>query len=184
MFNEFKAAQIAAWFLSQENGTMPHLKLMKLMYLAERQSMAEHGFPMTGDRFVAMPHGPVLSMTLNHINDEAPSSPDGWDTWISDKANYVVALNKEVTRDALDELSDADLAVLAVVWKEYGWMSKYKIRDFTHDRTKFPEWEDPHGSSMAIRFETVYEALGHSPEVAACMAAEISAQHKISKELA
>ena len=49
MFNEQKAAQIAAWFLGKAGGTMPHLKLMKLMYLAERESMAKHGFPMTGE---------------------------------------------------------------------------------------------------------------------------------------
>ena len=75
MFNEQKTAQIAAWFISQGGGSMPHLKLMKLMYLAERESMSRHGFTMTGDYFVSMPHGPVLSLTLNHINDAVPSSP-------------------------------------------------------------------------------------------------------------
>lgn len=185
MFNELKTAQIAAWFLSQEkNGAMSHLKLMKLMYLADRQAMADHGFPMTGDRFVAMPHGPVLSMTLNHINDEAPSAPDGWDTWISDKANHMVGLLREIDRDSLDELSDADLSVLATVWKKYGWMSKYQIRDFTHDQKNCPEWQDPNGSSLPIRYESVYEALGYAPEVAAQIAAELKAQHEISRELA
>lgn len=28
-----------------ENGRMPHLKLTKLMYLADREAMAEFGFP-------------------------------------------------------------------------------------------------------------------------------------------
>ena len=71
---------------------MPHLKLIKLMYLAERASLQAHGYLMTGDRFSAMPHGPVLSLTLDHINDGVRSEQDGWDSWISDKANHTVGL--------------------------------------------------------------------------------------------
>lgn len=184
MFNEQKTAQIAAWFLSQEGGAMPHLKLMKLMYLADREAMAEHGFPMTGDRFVAMPHGPVLSLTLNHINDAAPSTPNGWDDWISDKAGYVVALARDVNNEALDELSKADLGVLEGVWKKFGWMSKYQIRDFTHNPENCPEWKDPDGSSFPIQYEAVFEALGFPPDVAQSMSAAIRSQDLIDKSLA
>lgn len=183
MFNEQKAAQIAAWFLGKAGGTMPHLKLMKLMYLAERESMAKHGFPMTGDRFVAMPHGPVLSLTLNHINDQAPSSPGGWDDWISDKANYEVGLLKSPDSDALDELSRADLEVLETTWKRFGAMSKYQIRDYTHDSKNCPEWKDPEGSSLPITYEAVFEALGFSAEVSKAMGGEVRAQAAIAKAL-
>lgn len=162
---------------------MPHLKLMKLMYLAERESMLRHGFPMTGDRFVAMPHGPVLSRTLDHINDAAPSHPDGWDDWISDRAGHVVGLVRDVTDGALDELSEADIAVLDSVWKKFGWMSKYQIRDYTHDPKNCPEWEDPEGSSCSISYESVFRALGFEPEVAQTMAAEVRAQAAIDRSL-
>lgn len=162
---------------------MPHLKLMKLLYLAERESMATHGFPMTGDRFVAMPHGPVLSLTLDHINDAIQSAPDGWDAWISDRAGHVVALARDVSRDALDELSDSDLAVLGAVWKQFGWMGKYQIRDYTHNPKNCPEWKDPDGSSLPISFEAVYEALGHDAETAKALAAEVRAQAKIDASL-
>lgn len=183
MFNEQKAAQIAAWFLAQAGGAMPHLKLMKLMYLADREAMRSHGFPMTGDHFVSMPHGPVLSNTLSHIDDEAPSAPDGWDSWISDKANYEVALVREASLEALDYLSRADLQVLAAIWGKFGHMSKYQIRDYTHNPLNCPEWKDPKGSSHPIHYQTVFEALGFSPEMAASMAAEIQAQQIIANAL-
>jgi hypothetical protein len=38
LFKEKVAAQVAAYFLFQARGRMPALKLMKLMYLAERRS--------------------------------------------------------------------------------------------------------------------------------------------------
>lgn len=184
MYNEQKAAQMAAWFIAQEGETMPHLKLMKLMYLADREAMRAFGFPITGDRFVSMIHGPVLSMTLSHIDDEAPSAPDGWNSWISDKANYEVALMRPVTPIALDHLSRADLQVLSTIWGKFGHMGKYQIRDYTHDPRNCPEWKDPNGSSYPIAYKTVFEALGFSREVAASMEAEIEAQNTIAKALA
>jgi uncharacterized phage-associated protein len=183
VFNEQKTAQIAAWFLAQERGTMPHLKLMKLMYLAERESMEKHGFPMTGDRFVSMEHGPVLSRTLNHINGSIDSARDGWDSWISDKANHTVGLVREVDPDAFDELSVADLNVLHSTWKKFGWMTKYQLRDFTHDPKNCPEWKDPNESSAPISYETVFQAVGFSPEVAKAMDADLKAQNFVSKAL-
>jgi hypothetical protein len=42
---------------------LPVIKLIKLMYLAERLSLQRYGEPLTGDRLVSMPDGPVLSMT-------------------------------------------------------------------------------------------------------------------------
>lgn len=184
MYNERKSAQIAAWFIAQAGGTMPHLKLMKLMYLADREAMRSCGFPMTGDRFVSMPNGPVLSNTLSHINDDAFSVDGGWDTWISDKANYEVALLREATPQALDHLSRADLAVLESVWGQFGHMGKYQIRDYTHNPRNCPEWKDPNGSSNPIAYKTVFEALGFDQEQAALMGAEIEAQHTIAKALA
>lgn len=162
---------------------MPHLKLMKLMYLAERESMKRHGFTMTGDHFVSMPHGPVLSLTLDHINDATESAPDGWDSWVGDKANFAVGLVREVSRDVLDELSNADLEILQFTWKTFGWMTKYQIRDYTHDSRNCPEWKDPDGSSNSIAYEAVFEALGHNHAEAALLAAELRAQGQLGKVL-
>jgi uncharacterized phage-associated protein len=185
MFNEQKAAQVAAWFIGQSGGVMPHLKLMKLMYLAERESMKRSGYPMMGDRLVALKHGPVLSQTLNHINDAAPSSPlTGWDSWVSDRADNQVALVKPLCQAELDELSRADLAVLGHVWAECGHMSKYQIRDYTHRPDICPEWRNPGDSMLPIAYADVFRALGYGAEQAAEMAAEVEAQHAIDTALA
>lgn len=92
MFNERKVAQMAAYLLKKRGGCMSHLKLMKLLYLADREAMDRYGAPMSGDRVVSMPQGPVLSMTLNLVDGDIESSPNGWDGWVSDKANNEVAL--------------------------------------------------------------------------------------------
>lgn len=183
MFNEHKAAQIAAWFLTQEHGTMPHLKLIKLMYLAERESLRKHSFTMTGDRFYSLPQGPILSLTLSHISDQVPSSPDGWDSWISDKENHRVSLKRHAERDDLDELSDDDIEVLETTWAQFGHMTKYQIRDFTHDKANCPEWEDPNGSRIAIEYSEVFAAVGFSADAAEELSARIKAQDGLARAL-
>ena len=180
MFNERKAAQVAAWFLRQESGRMPHLKLIKLMYLADRQALDESGFPITGDQAVAMPHGPVLTMTLDLINGDLEPGQDGWGTWISDCANYEVMLRERVSgSEQLDELSAADLDILETVWQRFGGMDKWQIRDYTHDHC--PEWDDPQGSSYPIPYERIFEALGRSKDEAARLAERIDQQRSIDR---
>ena len=184
MFNERKAAQVAAWFLRQNKGRMPHLKLIKLIYLAEREAMNQHGFTMTGDEFVAMKHGPVPTSTLDYINGLEESGPDGWDSWISDKENHEVALRDRAGKsDTLDELSPADEAVLNDIWKRFGAMSKYQIRDYTHDPQNCAEWIDPEGSSKPIPMQRIFEALGRAPEEAVALAQRIEEQRQIDRVL-
>ena len=75
MFNERKAAQMAAFFLGQLlDRKMPHLKLMKLLYLSDREAVRAFGWPISGDRLVSMPHGPVLSQHCAEWKDPKGSS--------------------------------------------------------------------------------------------------------------
>src|SRR5437773_97003 len=100
MFDELKAAQVAAFFLFKSAGQINVLKLTKLMYLAERESYKRYGEPLTGDRLVSMDHGPVLSRTLNYTNGTVESSEDGWDSWIEDREAHEVRLGRRI--DSLD----------------------------------------------------------------------------------
>ncbi|GAV20831.1 hypothetical protein MMIC_P1806 [Mariprofundus micogutta] len=173
MFSEHKVSQMAGYFLSLcEGNSMPHLKLMKLLYLADRKSLDEYGFPISGDSVVAMPHGPVLSMTLDFINGAAKSSSGGWESWISDRSNHRVSLRSSShTRGDFDELSDIDIDILDEIWIQFKDMGRWDIRDYTHDNC--PEWEDPKGSSMPIPFRKIFEALGKSRQEAVALEARI-----------
>ena len=64
-YDEIKATQVAAYFLSKFNNRISKLKLMKLMYIADRESFRICGEPITYDAYCSMPHGPVLSKTYD-----------------------------------------------------------------------------------------------------------------------
>ncbi len=180
MLNERKVAQMAAYLIRKDGERMPHLKLMKLLYLSDREAMARYGYPMTGDAVVAMPHGPVLSMTLNLMDGDVESQPDGWESWISAKENHEVSLRDAAFRaEALDELSAADIEILDSIWQKFGHMGKYEIRDYTHRHCA--EWQDPKGSSYPIPMQRIFTALGHSNEEAAALAANVEAERSIDR---
>lgn len=178
MFNERKVSQMAALLLHFCGGRMSHLKLMKLLYLADREAMDRFGAPISGDRIASMDHGPVLSVTLNLMDGDTESSPGGWEEWISDKENHEVSLRKPVAREALDELSDSEIEVLETVWDRFGKLSKWAIRDYTHT---LPEWQDPKGSSHPIPHQKVFQALGRTDKEADELAARIEAERSLDR---
>jgi uncharacterized phage-associated protein len=181
MFDERKAAQSAALFLGKAGGKLSILKLQKLLYLADRLSIDRFGYPITDDRMMSLPHGPVLSATLDLINGNTESAPDGWDYWIKDRENREVALARSVLRDELLDLSDADLEILDETWGTYGKFTPFQLRDFTH--THCAEWKDPHGSSMPITFMEVLRALGKPPDVIEALVSQYKADNAIQRKL-
>ncbi len=156
-YREEKATQAAARLLRLAGGQLNHMKLIKLLYLADRRALIKWGRPITFDWYVSMPHGPVLSFTLDRINDAAP--PDGssyWHRYISERREHEVALLGEPPRD---QLSRAEEQLLDMVWQEFGSMSQWELRDYSHT---LPEWRDPKGSSLPIDIRDILLAEGFS----------------------
>ena len=182
MFRDRKVAQVAAYFLGKtaEPG-MPLLKLMKLLYLADREAIKEYGQPISNDCAVSMPHGPVLSMTLDLINGFTVSSPDGWSSYISDREDNKVALVRPVNTVDLDELSPAECDVLERIWCRFGEMSQWELRDWTHDPANCPEWQDPQGSSCPIPVARIASAVGHTREQSEDIASRIAEEKQIDR---
>lgn len=183
MFNAAKVAQMSMYFMHKEGGRMAHLKLMKLLYLSDRESLNLYGYPISGDRMVSMPHGPVLSQTLDLINGNIENVV--WNQNISDKDNNEISLiNNKLNRETLDELSDADLDILKDTYDKFGSMTKFQLRDFTHKNCT--EWSDPCGGARNIKSKDVFRALGRTQEQANSLSdclSEINALDKVMATL-
>lgn len=138
---------------------MSYLKLIKLMYLADRAALARWGRPITTDRHVSMNHGPVLSRVLDLVNDgDAPGEEVVWDAAVSAPlANHEVQLKGDPGDDELE----AEIAVLEEVWRQYGRMGRWELVKLTH---KFPEWKDPQGSALPISYRDILAAQGIDDE--------------------
>jgi len=154
-FESRKAAQVAAYFALCAGGEIEKLKLTKLLYLAERESMQRHDHPMFYDEFYSLKDGPVCSSALNGINGVI--DPATWEQYLARSGNIIVPV-KRFTRDDLDEVSNAEVAILDSLWGQFGKMSSGQIRQHTHDHC--PEYTEVTKGRLPIQYVDVFKALG------------------------
>jgi uncharacterized phage-associated protein len=165
-FNDRKTAQAAAFLLKSGGGTLNYMKLIKLMYLADRAMLLAKGIPITGDRMVAMKHGPVLSQVLDFINN-GPDDGDNesaWFEYIEAPEGYDVSLKDgaHAAAEELDELSRYEMGVLKSIFEKYGAMDKWELVNLLHQI--LPEWADPGASASPIRPEQILRAEARPEE--------------------
>lgn len=156
MYSSDKILQEIVYLLSLNDNRMNLLKLMKELYLIDRASIEERDTSVSGDAFCSMPHGPVLSRTLNMLYElvnnnwgeylEAIKFPYYPDIQVKQKIN-------------LDRLSSKDKSYIEAVSEEFKSYTPKQLEDYTHT---LPEWTDPKGSSLKIRYRDVMLALGKS----------------------
>jgi uncharacterized phage-associated protein len=168
-FNERKATEAAAYLLKLRGGRMSYMKLIKLLYLADREALLRWGRPISTDRYVSMDRGPVLSHVFNLVADEtAPNTQSLWAQVISAPEHYQVHLNIEIEPQ---ELSDAEIELLDEIFVQYGKMNRWRLVDFVH---RLPEWTDPEGSAIPISYRDILRAGGKTEAEVAAIEAEIA----------
>jgi len=181
MFTARKIAQMSAFFAERQGGTINILKLVKLLYLSDRESMTRHGIPISFDYAYAMDNGPMLSQALDFINGIIPDKSDmaKWEEWFSSRTeNHQIKLIRDFGRDDLDEISEADLGVLEAVWKSFGHMDQWELVDYTHNNCSEYK-KPPKGSRNAINDAEILEAVGVPKEHATELSEEIQAQRRL-----
>ncbi len=158
-FSTEAAAQASALFARENGGKIEVLKLMKLMYLSERESVRVRGRLMFNDEHYSLPHGPICSGVLNGINGR--SERPIWKQYVVRERQIVSSLS-----DDTDYLSRSDMQIIRQVWVTYGWMSVSQIRNWTHENCD--EYTELNSGRMRISISEMAEAVGiDAPEVVA-----------------
>lgn len=163
-FSFQKALQAAAVLLKTEpEGRMNYMRLLKLLYIADRESLKQTGCSITQDRIVAMDHGPVPSRIYDLIMGRDPGSH----TW----SQFVVTehFDVELFKDPGNErLSPYEIEVLQKVAEDRESLNQWGVRDETHD---FPEWEKNYvpGTSVGIPLRDILEAVGRGADAEAIL---------------
>jgi len=162
-FNERKATQVAAHLLKLRGDRMSYMKLIKLLYLADRTALLRWGRPISTDTYVSMDRGPVLRRVLDLVTDEdLPGQASVWANHITEPEHYSVRLRNDPGED---ELSTAEVQLLDEVFQLHGTKSRWELVDFTH---KLPEWKNPQGSAIPIQYRDILKAGGKTEiEIAA-----------------
>ena len=154
-FNERKATAAAAFLLQQEGGTMDYMRLVKLLYLAERESLARLGHPLAGDTYYALDQGPILNRVLDLCKHKSSGA------WVGQiERSGLWAVHLKGTPD-LGPLSPAEMTILEDIAKTYRDRDQWELSRLMHG---LAEWTDPRGSRIEIAPADILAALGKTPE--------------------
>ncbi len=140
---------------------MSYLKLIKLLYLLDRTALERWERPVTGDRYVSMKLGPVLSNVRDLIVWEQPGNEsDLWHQLIQKVGTYDVELKEAVEPDSL---SQRELDLIDEIFKKFGQMGKFELAEYTHT---LPEWKKPEtdNSASPLEYEDILKGIGKTPE--------------------
>jgi uncharacterized phage-associated protein len=153
-FDFQKTLQASGVLLSLDANRMAYVRLLKLLYIADREWLAEAGRTITGDQAVAMKNGPVLSRVYDIIKGVAPRA-DEWDDHIR-KADYSIELRKDPGRG---KLSKGEIEKLTEVSERYRAMDDWELSEHTHG---FPESRNHFqpDASILIPWQEMLDAQG------------------------
>ena len=169
-FNERRATEAAAKFLMLRGGRMSYLKLIKLLYLLDREALLRWGRPVTTDRYVSMGNGPVVCRIYDLIREEpAPGADPIWRQFISAPNNYEVSLMVELETD---ELSSAEESLIGEIFAKYGKLSRWDLVNLSHE---LAEWQDPKGSAIPIEYRDILRAGNKTESEIAAIESELEA---------
>lgn len=167
-FNERRATEAAARFLKLRGGRMSYLKLIKLLYLLDREALLRWGRPVTTDRHISMDNGPVVSWIYDLIREEpAPGADPIWRHYISAPQEWEVAL---LADPETDELSRAEEALIDESYAAYGKMTRWDLVRVSHE---LPAWQDPNGSAIPIQYRDILRAGSKTDSEIAAVEAEL-----------
>ncbi len=159
-FDPQKTTQAAAVLLSLEGRVMDRIRLLKLLYLADRELLIARGRPITGDEAVAMNRGPVPSHTYHLIRGDE-QSPEDWGRHIRSVAKKVILMGDP----GHGELSRTEIETLERVSDRYRSLTTAGLSALTHE---FAEWRDNFipDTARPIPWVEVLQAAGRADQVA------------------
>lgn len=158
-FHPKKAVEAAAMLLKLHGRPMKYLGLLKMLYIADRVALEYMEQPITGDHYVSMDYGPVLSGVYDLIKGKAVDDAlPVWYKFISPRKDNRVSLLED---PGTEELCEEEEEIIQKVYRTFGHIDPFKVAEWTHD---LPEWQDPHGSAVPIAVEEVLKNLGKSNE--------------------
>ena len=143
------------------------LPLVKALYEAERESIRNYGLPMFGDEYASMDNGPVVRHTYDCLKKRGQRGfRDDWREFVARENESVVL----VSDPGVGPLNRAQLEILKAVFERVS--AKYRelgYKRFVHEfcHSEFPEWQNPHKSSIPITVEDMLEAMGRHDDIPA-----------------
>jgi uncharacterized phage-associated protein len=145
---------IGVLFRTDRVNRMNYMRLLKLLYIADREALQQIGRPVVGGPALAMERGPVLEEVHDFIRGFHRHMPV-WDKYLrTDRYDLELVDDPDV-----GQLSRYEIRKLQEIAKRHADDDEWVLSRLTHD---FPEWKKNAvgTSAQPIPLEDILEAVG------------------------
>jgi len=163
-FDIKKIVQIVNYLLKKNGGFINYTKLVKLLYIADKEFLKNWDYTITGASYVSLDKGPILSEVYDLLKgkNEDEIKQLYWDNFF-----YTDGYDLRLVQDnnlPIDRLCDAEIETLEKVDTEFKDKDYGYLIDYTHNKKLFPEvkWEEAKNSSIPLPVEDILKALGRT----------------------
>jgi len=132
------------------------MRILKLLYLADRKALEEWERPITYDTYVSMKQGQVLSNTYDFMKRQ--NQCEAWDKYFENKFYYWICLKEPIK---LNKLSPAEVELIEQIYNEYGGYDEFELAEITHE---LPEYIDPGDSSIPTPLDKLLRVLSYKED--------------------
>jgi uncharacterized phage-associated protein len=181
-FDLKKVIQIVNYLLKKNNGQMNYTKLIKILYIADKECLKQAEYTITGDVYQSMYNGPVLSNIYDYVKgNKDENSQRYWDTFFS-KIRYDLKLVRDNNLEH-DLLNKREKRILDIIMDEYELKNYQELIEITHNKDLFPEvrWDKVGYSTSSIKIEDIFKSLGKTSEQIKEIEKELQ-EHKKDKD--
>lgn len=172
-----KATQAVARLIEKSGGPIDYLRLAKLVYLADRESIHARGIPIVGGHYFSMNKGPTIGEIMNFVGSR---NAPGWKTTISPRFGNEIRLQGKPTYEAL---SESEVSILDATVQSHSMRTTDELVEWCHKNC--PEYEEvPVRSRKTITVESILKAAGKSPKKIQALIQEAQSLAKLDEMLA
>ena len=158
-FNVEKAIQAAGVLLREEGKALTRLRLLKLLLIADRQSLRDTGRPILGSRVVAMDNGPLHRDVYDLIKGTHNSAP-AWSAYFTNGGPRNLRMTEQAS---VGLLSRQEIDTLICVLRKHETLDDWALAELTRE---FPEWRETYkeGTSRPVSLEKIIAGVGRGDD--------------------
>lgn len=167
----------AAGVILRDRGPTDRLRLLKLLYIADREALKQRGAPILGGLMVAMKHGPLHSEVYDLIKGSHASEAE-WSACFQSQGNTISMIHDPGRID----LSPFEIDLLNATADRYRDVDTWELSELTHG---YQEWIDSFqtGTARPIDAEQLLKALEFSEEEIAGIMHEADSHSQLMQRL-
>lgn len=139
-YNVEKVIEATQLLLKLGGNQIEYTRIIKLLYLADREALNDWGRSITTDIYFSMKHGVVISRTLNLIKKQDPNAIDSeiWNKYIEPTDEYDIKIKEE---KRICKLSKREVALLENIHAKYKDIPTWGEEGLIEIIHQLPEWD-------------------------------------------